>query len=511
MKMKKGWKQHRKSGRMQGKMWRGLLDSWHSLLGSADYLSSLTPRQIGQFSPERIRQLSVKVGDLPVEGLEMWDDEQVKALEGSQLSCLRSDQAKIIAAKGIPLVLARWIEEGEGARFLSELPTIIQALDSSQEAQRAGSKSAAAVNDSLKLSEVLVTLVEYGSDKLLSMVATALSEEQLTKAINQQIRTSLLEDALFRQRYKRDMARFVKARIDYETFDAVHEEAIEEVGKFERRFELATSKPVREQIYAEMQEWLHELPIVGLSRHLISPAKLFRACIGDQNQTLSVLVDNIRYQLEQSRCDLVQDRHLLWMSLSELKKEKQHVERLFGEVLPRADQHQKKLSTIEDSEQPFVERMQEKPLGLASFQKMDELMEKIAHELKGIEAIRKDLNTGIQEVYLLRRAVINAMQQERLEGEEEGYMSALLVQLFFRLEDLAHPKVEALIHHPLLKRFTDHFALAEGLTRIVEKMELLQGRLTGGNEVIVRAQKKVKVWKELRNKVPWVTQKGEEE
>lgn len=503
MRMKKEWRKKEKPQTRDSSMWQGLLDTWHSLLASSDYLSSLTPRQIAQMSPKRIEELGKKIAELPAEGLQMWNIEQIQALTIDQLCSLTSDQAKAIAERASSKTLSNWIQNGRGPRFFSELSTLIIRVQSSKEIMKKVIQSIKKIEDTEALSEIISSLLECGSDQFFIELFNVIEKKRVDSAIESSVHASLLDDSLFRQRYKQDMAKFVKARVDYETLDQVHKEAIEDVGKYERRFELATSLAVRRQIYREMTEWLHEVPVAGLSRFLTSPTALFSSSIGEQNRDLSHIVDHLRRQLRQSRRDLIQDRHVLWMPLSELEKEKKHVERLYGEVVIEVEKHIANLQVYSSSENPLMKKIQSGIPSARSLQKIDEFVVKIEEELVALEAIGKDLRLGLEEVKLLQRAVFNAMEKERLEVEGVGYMSAMPVQLYARLTQVNHPFRKKLEKHPDMHRFSEHMLLVGSLVDLSEKMQKDFTRLVLGKSGISEARKKVEVWKALKADTPW--------
>lgn len=523
-----------------GSIWNSLLHSIGAMLGSRDYLSSLTAKQIAALEVHRIAPIGEKIIELDPEGIELWSEAHISALTSTQLSVLPAAHAEACAGRAPLDVIERWITDTGPASLSRQIPAILNAVAARPEALAAIGNALSAKKTPAAATEVVLTILQIASDDTLAEIFSHVSPKAFKAMVASEVRDGLQKHDPFKDRLDADTARFVKARMGYQHETSLFRDTLEELDKYERRLELSQSKTVRERIYSEFQEWLHELPISGLARMTVSSGKVFRQSKGDQNATFRNVFSAIRNSIQQLRQDLEANSQLCWADLDALASECEHIKQLFDAVDADVEDGYADVEALSEKLQPLAKLLQDANYSTATLETVDALLVEAQTILDHLGDVNTDLAMGIDQVRLLFRGVTNAIESTRLSEEHDAgsaYIGALPSIGFARLAIL-QPKskadkqalqknIAAITDHPELQHLKPAYDLFIDLAALLEQMQETCSRL-GALEAplkitdrrssraadieidqpadpLLRCRYKIKAWQSLRDQVVKMT------
>lgn len=511
-----------------GSIWNSLLHSIGAMLGSREYLSSLSAKQVATLDAQRIASLGDKIVELDPHGMEAWTEAHFSELTSAQLSALPAAHAEACAA-GVPLsVLKRWVTETGPASLSRQIPALLSAASTRSDAFTVIGEALCERNDPAAATEIVLKILRIADDDTLRAIFTHVTPKAFKAMVDSDVREVLAKHDPFKDRLDADTARFVKNRMGYQHEESLFRETLEELEKYKRRLQLSQSKTVRERIYSEFQEWLHELPISGLARMTISSGKVFRLSKGEQNGVFRNVLSSIRHAVQQLRQDLQANSQLCWAPLETLAKECKHVQQLFDAVEIDVDEGYAGVEALSKRLQPFARQLQDAQYSTRTLETVDELLVEAQDILDHLDDVKKDLQMGIDQVKLLFVGITNTIESMRLSEEHDSgsaYIGALPSIGFTRLAALRSENksdkqalkknIDVIIEHGELQHLGPAYALFLELAAILEQMQATFLRLDAldapldqaerGADPLLRCRYKIQAWRSLRDQVVRMT------
>jgi len=430
--------------RPKASLWYGLLKSWHSMLGSIDYVRSLSSYQVAALRPPKILELDAKICYLDIEGMRVWDDQQVNCLESRQLTALTVEQAEVIAGRCSPLTLKRWVMEGRVSALIEQLPGILDGVGGDEvKVQSMGQGIENRVN-AVEAGRILLFLTEVIDDSGFRLLIGRVSIERLQEIVLSDVGGALEADDIFNRRLDEELKAFARRKMQYEHEEGSFNNLLAEVKRFRQRILLCHHLTVRQQIYAEFEEWILELPLTGLSRFLIPMRQLFALSRRDQDHTLDRVLTAITNSIEGHRQRYLDENQSEWMTFGDLKKTLTALKRRLTNFEKKLHASEKHIDSAEKQLQPFAERLPEMKDDPTIVSAVDERITVLREAVKELEPLAEEIKKLAASGEKLKKGVENQLDFLRLSEDDSDagadddddtsqYVGALPIILFKRI------------------------------------------------------------------------------